>query len=88
ELLLRLGVERGIVVQGMEGSEDVSAAKPTRTLIVENGSCRPFVVDPSSLGLQAEAPETDWTPELQWQTAEAVLNGTAEPAYRNTVLVN
>ncbi|CAJ1003733.1 MULTISPECIES: anthranilate phosphoribosyltransferase [Brevibacillus] len=88
ELLLRLGVERGIVVQGMEGSEDVSAAKPSRALIVENGSCRPFVVDPASLGLQAEAPDTDWTPELQRQTAEAVLNGTAEPAYRNMVLLN
>lgn len=87
QLLLRLGIERGIVVQGMEGSEDVTVAKPTRALIIENGDFFPFLVDPGSLGLQADVPETAWTPELQWQTAEAVLRNEADLAYRNMVLL-
>lgn len=87
-LLLRLGVERGIVVQGMEGSEDVTVAKPTRTLIVENGDFSPFTIDPDSLGLMADVPETEWTAELHWQTADAVLRGESHLAYRNMVLLN
>lgn len=88
QLLLRLGVEKGIVVQGMEGSEDVTVAKPTRALIVENGDFHSFLIDPASLDLQTDVPETSWTPELQWQTAEAVLQGEADPAYRNMVILN
>lgn len=88
QLLLRVGVERGIVVQGMEGSEDVTVAKPTRTLIVDNGDYGAYLVDPAVLGLQADIPEMDWTPKLQLQTAEAVLNNEADPAFRNMVLLN
>ncbi|MFJ9498463.1 hypothetical protein [Brevibacillus centrosporus] len=80
-LLLRLGVERGIVVQGMEGSEDVTVAKPTRTLIVENGDFSPATIDPDSFGLMADVPETEWTAELHWQTADAVLRGESHLAY-------
>jgi anthranilate phosphoribosyltransferase len=88
QLLLRLGIEKGIVVQGMEGSEDVTVSRPTRTLIVEDGDFHPYLVDPEALGLQADVPEVEWTAELQWQTAEAVLNNEADPAYRNMVLLN
>jgi anthranilate phosphoribosyltransferase len=88
QLLLRLGVEKGIVVQGMEGSEDVTVSRPTRTLILKNGDYQPYLVDPSAWNLQAELPEMEWTPELQLKTAEAVLKGTAELPYRNLVLMN
>jgi anthranilate phosphoribosyltransferase len=76
------------VVQGMEGSEDVSVSKRTRTLVVSDGAYEPYLVDPEALGVQAETPELEWTPERQLQTTLAVLKGEAELPYRNTVLLN
>lgn len=88
QLLIRLGVKKGIVVQGMEGSEDVSVQKPTRALIVEDGHHEPFLIDPANYGLQSDIPEIEWTPRLQLDTAYAVLQGEAELPYRNMVLFN
>ncbi len=88
QLLLRLGIEKGIVVQGTEGSEDVTVSRPTRTLLIKDGDYQPYVVDPEDLGLQADLPEVEWTPELQLKTAEDVLKGDADTPYRNMVLLN
>ncbi|WP_411504624.1 hypothetical protein [Brevibacillus centrosporus] len=59
----------------------MTVAKPTRTLIVENGDFSPATIDPDSFGLMADVPETEWTAELHWQTADAVLRGESHLAY-------
>lgn len=88
QLLIQLGIKNGIVVQGMEGSEDVSVSKRTRALLIRNGEFEPFLIDPEQYGLQAELPELEWTPELHLQTALAVLKGEADEPFRNLVLLN
>jgi anthranilate phosphoribosyltransferase len=88
ELLIKLGVRRGIVVQGIEGSEDVSVEKKTRAFVVHNGIHEQIIIDPEELGVQTDMPEMEWTPELQAQTAKAVLQGDADPVFRNMVLLN
>ncbi|UFJ39622.1 anthranilate phosphoribosyltransferase [Brevibacillus humidisoli] len=88
QLLIRLGIKRGIVVQGMEGSEDVTVSRRTRTLLIQEGHSEPYMVEPALLGLQTELPDVIWTAERQLQTTIAVLNGEAEQAYHNLVLLN
>jgi anthranilate phosphoribosyltransferase len=87
-LLLKLGVKRGIVVQGMEGSEDIAADKRTRTYIIQDNSSELFIVDPDLFELWVETPEQEWTAELQAQTTLDVLNNDAELPYLNAVLLN
>lgn len=86
--LIELGVSRGIVVQGMEGSEDLAVDKRTRTYIIQDGTSELFIVDPELFELMVEVPEVEWTAELQGQTALSVLRGEAELPYLNMVLLN
>jgi len=88
QLLIRVGVEKGIVVQGMEGSEDLTVTRLTRTLVIQNGEYEFVTIDPANYGLKTEIPEAEWTPELQLQMAVAVLQGEADTAFRNLVLLN
>jgi anthranilate phosphoribosyltransferase len=87
-LLLELGVKRGIVVQGMEGSEDLPVDKRTRTYLIQEGTSELFIVDPELFELMVEVPELEWTAELQGQIALSVLRGDAELPYLNMVLLN
>ncbi|MCD1258107.1 anthranilate phosphoribosyltransferase [Paenibacillus athensensis] len=88
QLLIDIGVTSGIVVQGMEGSEDLSVEKRTRTYVIRDGVSELFIVDPELYELQVEMPEGEWTTELQAQTTLAVLRGEAELPYLNMVLLN
>lgn len=88
ELLTRQGVKRGIIIQGLEGSEDLGVEKPTRTILVRDGSQDLYIVDPQVLNLRGSFPETEWTPQRQAAVTLAVLQGNADDAYRNTVILN
>ncbi|GGA05652.1 anthranilate phosphoribosyltransferase [Paenibacillus marchantiophytorum] len=87
-LLIELGISRGIVVQGMEGSEDLAIDKRTRTYLIQDGASELFIVDPEIYELMVEVPEVEWTAQLQGETALAVLRGEAELPYLNMVLLN
>ncbi|MNI47630.1 Anthranilate phosphoribosyltransferase [compost metagenome] len=88
QLIIELGIHNGIVVQGMEGSEDLAVDKRTRTYIIRDGVSELFIVDPELFELMVEVPEIEWTAELQAQTALSVLHGEAELPYLNSVLLN
>jgi anthranilate phosphoribosyltransferase len=88
KLVMDIGVKRGLIVQGMEGSEDLGVDKRTRTYLIQDGASDLFVVDPEQYGLQVEVPEGDWTAARQAETAAAVLSGEAELPYLNMVLLN
>ncbi|RTE02101.1 anthranilate phosphoribosyltransferase [Paenibacillus whitsoniae] len=87
-LLIDLGVTNGIVVQGMEGSEDLGVDKRTRTYLIKDGVSELFIIDPEIYELQVEVPEVEWTAQLQAETALAVLRGEAELPFLNMVLLN
>ncbi|MBB6734847.1 anthranilate phosphoribosyltransferase [Cohnella zeiphila] len=87
-LLIKLGYEKALIVQGSEGSEDLFIDRPTRTYLVENGEFRLQIYDPESYGLEATPPDTQWTPGEQLAVTEAVLRGEADLAYTNQVLLN
>ncbi|RJE88669.1 anthranilate phosphoribosyltransferase [Paenibacillus sp. 1011MAR3C5] len=88
ELANRLGYKRALIVQGMEGSEDLFIERPTRTYYVDRGEARLQVIDPDSYGLEITPPELEWTPALQLETTEAVLRGEGHLAFVHGVLLN
>jgi anthranilate phosphoribosyltransferase len=88
KLLMDLGVQRGMVIQGMEGSEDLAVDKPTRTYMIQDGASELFIVDPELYELQAEMPDVEWTAAQQAAVTLDVLRGEAEMPYLHLVLLN
>ncbi|KIL38764.1 anthranilate phosphoribosyltransferase [Gordoniibacillus kamchatkensis] len=88
KLVMDLGVERGIIVQGMEGSEDLGVDKRTRTYLIHGGASELFIVDPELYELQVEVPDAEWTAARQAEMTLSVLRGQAELPYWNMVLLN
>lgn len=88
KLVMDLGVKRGIIVQGMEGSEDLGVDKRTRTYLIRDGATELFIVDPELYGLQIEVPDAEWTAAGQADMTLSVLREEADLPYLNMVLLN
>lgn len=88
QLLSKLGVQRGMIIQGMEGSEDLPVDKRTRTYLIRDGVTELYIIDPEMLELQTAMPEEEWTAAKQAEVFQAVLRGEADLAYHNAVLLN
>jgi len=89
ELLQHLGYKRSLIVQGVEGSEDLFIDRPTRTYDVETGQAELKVIDPALYGLETNIPESmEWSASNQAHITEEVLNGSGHPAFFNQVMLN
>ncbi|WP_209124116.1 anthranilate phosphoribosyltransferase [Alkalihalobacillus sp. BA299] len=88
ELLRRTGVHKGLVVQGMEGSEDISVERITRAYWVSEEQKEWFVIDPELLEMQVEYPDIKWTAKHQAEMTLSVLQGKGDLPHYNTVLLN
>jgi anthranilate phosphoribosyltransferase len=90
QLIIQLGFQSGMVVQGLEGSEDLPVDKRTRTLVIKDGGYSLFIIDPEIFGLGAEyeSAESEWTVERQLQTTLAVLRNEGDLACTNMVILN
>jgi anthranilate phosphoribosyltransferase len=87
-LLTKLGYRKSLIVQGVEGSEDLHVDRPTRTYLVQDGEARALVIDPEAYGLDMPMPEAEWTADEQLRVTEAVLRGEGHLACTNQVLLN
>ncbi|OMD32811.1 MULTISPECIES: anthranilate phosphoribosyltransferase [Paenibacillus] len=87
-LLIKLGYQKALIVQGVEGSDDLFIDRPTRVYTVENGVAALDIIDPEGFGLDTIVPEVHWTPHQQLMTAEAVLQGGGHMAFYNQTLLN
>ncbi|WNS45369.1 anthranilate phosphoribosyltransferase [Paenibacillus sp. MMS20-IR301] len=87
-LIVKLGYQRGLVVQGMEGSEDLYINRPNRVYRIQDGSAELDLIDPESLGLEVPVPEVEWTAGRQLRTAVEVLQGGGHLAFYNQTLLN
>lgn len=89
ELLQHLDYKQALIVQGVEGSEDLFIDRPTRVYAVEPGKAELNVIDPELYGLETALPEQGcWTAEEQVRVTEEVLQGAGHAAYSNQVLLN
>jgi anthranilate synthase/phosphoribosyltransferase len=86
-----LGIERAMVVHGLDGQDEISVTGPTRLVTLEGGVIRESLFEPSSLGLAAYPLEALQVGTIQdnAEIARRLLSGEAEPAaIRHAVLLN
>jgi anthranilate phosphoribosyltransferase len=88
KLSQNLSYRKALIVQGVEGSEDLFIERPTRTYDVSGGEATLYVINPDAYGLETAVPEITWTPREQLNVTEAVLQGKGHLAFVNQVLLN
>jgi len=88
QLVSRLGYRRAVIVQGIEGSEDIPIHKRSRLCVVQGGTPELMIVDPEVYQLHGEMPESDWSAERQADAAVAVLQGGAPQELADMTILN
>ncbi len=88
-VLAELGTERGLVVHGADGLDEISPTGPSRTWEVRGGQVREGTIDPAALGLPRAsiADILSGDPPANATTARAILAG-ERGARRDTVVLN
>jgi anthranilate phosphoribosyltransferase len=89
KVLIKLGVENGMVVYGQDKLDEISVGAPTTVCEIKNGYCRSFEMSPDEFGLPMGKREdlTGGTPAQNAAVTRSVLNG-EEGTRRNAVLIN
>lgn len=90
QVLANLGVKRAIVVCGGDGLDEITLTRETIACEVENGTLRPFTIDPKEFGMDYCKPSdlTGGEPEENAKIALNILTGADKGAKRNIVLLN
>ncbi|NCA74386.1 MAG: anthranilate phosphoribosyltransferase [Gammaproteobacteria bacterium] len=89
KVLIKLGVENGMVVYGQDKLDEISVGAPTTVCEIKNGYCRSFEMSPDEFGLPMGKREdlTGGAPAQNAAVTRSVLNG-EEGTRRNAVLIN
>lgn len=88
QVLTRLPLRRGLVVQGMEGSEDFPVDRDARALLIDRGNVEEIVFSPREWGIAAEVPSETWTARRQADVAMDVLRGQADSTFIRSAVWN
>ena len=89
QVLINLGVKRGMVVYGMDKLDEISLSAPTRICEINNGETKSYIIKPEDFGF-ATCSKDDLkggTPEENAQITRDILSG-AKGHKRNAVLLN
>ena len=89
QVLVNLGVKRGMVVYGQDKLDEISMSAPTTICEINNGWYRTSVITPEDFGLKRCTKEelVGGTPEENAKITIAILNGEKGPK-RDAVLMN
>ena len=89
QVLINLGVKRGMVVYGQEKLDEISMSAPTTVCEIKDGWFKSYVITPEEFGFERCTKEDlkGGTPEENAKITRAVLNGEKGPK-RNAVLMN
>ncbi|MCL6632565.1 MAG: anthranilate phosphoribosyltransferase [Alicyclobacillus herbarius] len=87
ELALRLGGPSVLVVQGVDGSEDVPTHRASQVCRVTSAGMDTHIIQPEDLGVAAPCPRVEWSAREQAQAIENVLKQPDHP-FRPMVLLN
>lgn len=89
QVLISLGVKRGMVVYGQEKLDEISMSAPTTVCEIKDGWVKNYVITPEQFGLERCTKEdlTGGTPEENAAITRSVLGGEKGPR-RNAVLMN
>ncbi len=82
EALVALGCERGLVVSGEDGLDELSISDETRIVEVKEGGTEEWFARPEDFGVEPASIESiaGGTPEKNAEVVRAVLSGKAGPA--------
>lgn len=89
QVLMSLGVKKGIVVYGQDKLDEISLSAPTTICDFENGRYKKYVITPEQFGFERcqKSDLAGGTPEENAKITVDILNG-AKGAKRNVVLLN
>ena len=89
QVLINLGVRRGMVVYGQDKLDEISMSAPTSVCEIKDGWLRSSVITPEDFGLKRCTREDlkGGSPEENAQITRAILNGEKGPR-RDAVLMN
>jgi anthranilate phosphoribosyltransferase len=89
QVLVELGVTRGMVVYGMDKLDEISLSAPTKVCEIRDGWYKTYTVAPEDFGLARceKADLVGGTPEENAATTRAILAGEKGPK-RDAVLMN
>ncbi|MFA5311771.1 MAG: anthranilate phosphoribosyltransferase [Methanomassiliicoccales archaeon] len=87
--LSALGIERGLVIHGAPGMDEVSTLGPTEVVEVFGGNKSKFQIDPRSLGIEAPSPKDvgELAPSEAAAMAMDILDGNV-PGRSDMVMLN
>ncbi len=90
EVLQRLGVQRGMVVYGLDQLDEISLSAETLVCEFDIEQAKTYTVSPEDFGLQrcVKSELTGGTPEENAAITRAILSGTERGAKRDAVLMN
>ncbi len=89
QVLINLGVKRGMVVYGQDKLDEISMSAPTKICEIKNGWFKSYVITPEKFGFErcTKADLKGGTPEENAQITRDILGG--KPGHmRNAVLMN
>ena len=89
QVLINLGVKRGMVVYGQDKLDEISMSAPTKICEIKDGWFKSYVITPEKFGFErcTKADLKGGTPEENAQITRDILGG--KPGHkRNAVLMN
>ena len=90
QVLVSLGVKRGMVVYGMDKLDEISMSAKTSVCEIKEGEFKSYEIEPEQFGFEKCEKEalTGGTPEENAQITLSILNGEERGPKRNAVLLN
>ena len=90
QVLMNLGVKRGMVVYGTDKLDEISVAAPTHICEFKEGWFKSYDIEPKQFGLAGGTHEDikGGTPQENAQTTISILKGEEKGAKRDAVLLN
>lgn len=89
EVLLRLGIKRGMVVYGQDGLDEISMSSTTKVCEIRDGWVKSYIINPEDLGFQLCSKEdlVGGTAEENAKITVDILSGIKGPK-RDAVVLN
>lgn len=90
QVLINLGVRRGMVVYGQDKLDEISLSAPTTVCEFKDGWFKSYTIKPEDFGLNRCSKQelVGGTPQENAVITRAILQGKEKGAKRNTVLLN
>ena len=90
QVLMELGVKKGVVVYGMDKLDEISISAPTKVCDFENGRYRTYMIKPEDFGFRTvdKSEIVGGTPQENAKLTEGILDGSIKGAKREIVQLN